>query len=339
MKKLAIIIPTGNRSRSIDGFLDATARACQRQNIDIIIYDSSKSDKTKNIVESYQFSGIKCLKYKHYDGEYDGFSLDTKVIDAIKDFHSQYDYLWLCCDGLIITIKDCYADLMKIMEENPDYVVVDTLFRCVRTKVLEEKYQEPMEFCRKHFKRMSVLGSTIFRSDVAFDLVRKYPLDESNYSLWLTIVPFHDISRRNFLAYFYCGDVFIYNTSGTNNSFWNKGGDAIKQWVYYYTKIVSCLPSKYDTLKLELYHMDLFDFHPFRIMSLLRMRGNGGLTIGKVWQYRKQLHMVSERSLMIYFMLSCCPKWLARYVVNKQYSRWWDNIAQFYRLAFLDIEE
>lgn len=338
MKKLGIIYPTCNRPASIEVLLSVMAAPCKKRDIEIIIYDSSNDDRTENVVQNYRFAKKTNVIYDRYTGKYDGFSIDTKVIDALKKYANRYEYLWIVRDGLVITIDKCYEDLEKIIDKRPDYIVVDSSFRYVQNHKSYREYREPVAFCRNHFQRMVTLGTTIFRNDVVRKLVEKYPLNNTNYSLWTCVVPFWDVAYRDFLTCSYIGDVFFYNPAGTTNSFWNKSGHAMEQWVFYYTRLISKLPEVYGDLREELYRLDLYDFHPFRLNSMLKMRGNGGLTWNIVREYRHLLPLVSSHKVIIYYVLSCVPKCIARYIVDHQYTCFWRNVIQFYRLACLDVE-
>lgn len=41
-----------------------------------------------------------------------------------------------------------------------------------------------------------------------YRMVNNYPINDTNYSLWQAVVPFHDIVNRNFNSIFICDNVF-----------------------------------------------------------------------------------------------------------------------------------
>ena len=61
--------------------------------VDIIIFDSSSDYKTAAVVDNYIIEGLTNLKYIRWQGKWDGFSLDSKVIDAYLMFWEEYEYL------------------------------------------------------------------------------------------------------------------------------------------------------------------------------------------------------------------------------------------------------
>lgn len=320
--KIGVIIPTCNRDESIKSFLEQKIEVFSRYNVDLIIYDSSDNDKTKNTVENFILKGYKILKYKYYEGIFDGFSLDHKIIKAYSDFYNDYDYLWICRDGLIINLEYIYELLYKAMKMDVDYIVVDSMFRCNKTKPFIKKYNECVEFCREQFHRIVTLGMLIVSKKAIYRMVNNYPINDTNYSLWQAVVPFHDIVNRNFNSIFICDNVFSYNVVNTKgNSFWNSNGRALEQWTYCWYKVISCLPEKYDNIKEFLYFLDMSDFHPFYLMSLLRMRGNNSLSLNKVKKYKNYILKVTNKPLIFFYIIAVIPKFICRNIIEHNKTR------------------
>ncbi|UIJ39545.1 glycosyltransferase (plasmid) [Desulfobaculum bizertense] len=127
--KLAIIIPTCDRAVAIESLLCNSAWQLKKYGIDLIIYDSSSNDETEALITNFHADGCDNVYYHRYEGKFDGFSLDHKLVQAYKDYVDDYDYIWLCRDGLIVTIDNCYKELFSAMNQKCDCIFVDASFR------------------------------------------------------------------------------------------------------------------------------------------------------------------------------------------------------------------
>ena len=53
MRKIAIVVPTYNRSADIELFINGTSFLMDYEDADLLIYDSSENENTKNVVFDY----------------------------------------------------------------------------------------------------------------------------------------------------------------------------------------------------------------------------------------------------------------------------------------------
>lgn len=316
---MVIVIPTCNRSASIDYLLFNSIKDLWYFGIDIVIFDSSSDRKTEAIVNNFILDGYDNVFYKRYEGLFDGFSLDHKVIEAYRQ-HLDYNYIWLLRDELVPNVGAIYNDMKKIANKKPDFIVVDASFRNGDIHCTKE-YDDCVEFFSENSVRIVTLGALILSGKMSETLINRYKIDDTNYTLWQAIVPFNYLAENKADMVLYFGDVFNYNAVGTLNSFWNKAGKAFEQWCYYWYKDISALPSIYDEYKADVLKIEMFDFHPFYLNSLLRMRGNGGLNMKLVRQYQDIIPHVCNTPLWKFRLAAKMPKWLARNLVNKPHSR------------------
>lgn len=317
---LAIVIPTCNQVAAIDYLLGTSLWQARRYGIDYIIYDSSDNDKTETLVRQYQLDGYKNVIYQRYTGEFDGFSLDHKIIAAYQQYLDQYEYLWLCQDGLIVNLLGCFEQIHKCMRNGNDIIIVDSSFRH-NGKQGFTQYDDPCDFFADLAQRIVTLGMLILSSDLAKKLIDTYPIDETNYSLWQMAVPFHYASEHPVSVVCYLGDVFLYNPVGTTNSFWNKAGKAMEQWAYYWHKVIMAMPDCYDAAKSEVLKLNMFDFHPFSLQSLLRMRGNGGLNLALIRKYQQYFPDICNTPRWKFHLAALMPRSVARVLVDRGNSR------------------
>ena len=331
---LAVIIPTCNRASAIDSLLFQSAYQLRKYGVDIIIYDSSEDDKTENLVRNFQLDGCWNVIYRRYEGSFDGFSLDHKIMDAYRDYLEQYQYLWVCRDGLIITPDTCMRQLCSYIQKGIDCIIVDAKFRN-GDEESETVYGdgEAQSFFQEQCIRMATLGTLIFSSKLIRTILEQIPLNEQTYSLWQMAAPLHYYAMAPFSVVGYIGEVFFYNTAGTANSFWNKAGKAMEQWAYRWYTVVTELPACYDAAKEEVLKIDMYDFHPFYLNSLMRMRGNGGLSVKIVRHNKEYLSHVSDTALWKYYAVALMPRWSARFLVDHQEGRIFRWLRKIYLLV------
>lgn len=331
-----MIVPTCNRSAAINHLLLKSAWNFKWYGVDLVIYDSSDDDKTAAVVKNFQIDGCDNLFYEYYDGIFDGFSLDHKIISAYKKYIRKYEYIWICRDGVIITIGGCYQEITKLCDKGFDCIVVDAAFRNGNKKIIRtyERAKQAPKFFREQAIRMVTLGTLIFSSELANKFIDKYPIDNSNYSLWQMIVPFYYYQTGEMKVASVIGDVFIYNDFGTLNSFWNKAGKAFEQWVFHWQNVISKLPHIYDCEKASVLKIEMYDFHPFNLSSLIRMRANGGLNISLVNKYKQYLSSISNTSMKKYYLAALLPRFVAALMIRFEDSKIMRNIKKIYSTAY-----
>lgn len=335
---MALVIPTCNRSKAIDSLLFQSAYQLRKYGIDIIVYDSSEDGKTESVTRNFQIDGCYNVIYKKYNGEFDGFSLDHKVMQAYIDFADEYKYIWVCRDGLIISIDACYDKLREYVQDNYECIIVDAKFRN-DDEESENKYTSNLDcvdFLANEGERITVLGTLIFSADLMKRIIKKYNIDDKTYGLWVMAAPFHYFADTPFKTVSYIGEVFFYNNAGTSNSFWNKAGMAMEQWCKRWFDIIDKMPEQYNNAKKEVMKIDMFDFHPFYVNSLMRMRGNGGLTPSIVKKYKQYIPFVCNTAIWKFYLVSVMPKFLAKYLSNNQGGRAFKFLRSFYLLGQSD---
>ena len=325
---LVVIVPTSNRPKSIDNFLLNCASDTKWLGIDVIIYDSSDDNKTEVITKNFRMDGYDNIYYDKYiyDGE---FSIDKKVISAYEKYANSYKYIWLCRDGFIITFSYFYNDLLYYINNKFNFVVVDSSFRNENKKISKE-YKNCKIFFKENSSRLTLLGSLIFSSDTIKDIIKICPISIKNESLWLMSAPLHYYSMKDMKVGLYIGNVFVYNIMATANSFWNVSGDGFKIWVGRWYDVINFLPEIYDNLKLNALKIEMYDFHPFYLMSLIRMRAHGGINIKIINKYKDKIPSVSNTSLKKFYFAAIIPKTIAKLMIDNYDSKFMIIIRRIY---------
>ena len=306
-KKLGIVILTCNRPERVKYYINRFSSIYASHGVDLIIYDSSDNNETKFAVEDCIQRGNNHLIYRQYVGIYDGKSLDTKVIDAYREYCDKYEYVWLCRDGLIVNFDDINTKLKSILSSDHDIVVVDSYFRTEKGVKGTKIYDDCRELLKDQCIRMVTLGTVIFSSNFVKKLIAECPVDHTNYTLWQAIAPFHYIASKPVKAISFYDNVFIYHPIRIRASFWNKSGNAVWQWGERWHDIVSSLPEVYSEEKEALFKIRMVDFDPFGTTQLFIMKANGGLKVSTVIKNKKYLKHVTDKAYWKIAIISLLP--------------------------------
>ena len=305
-QRLGVIVPTCNRPETIRFWLEFSGKRLWQYGVDLIIYDSSTDDKTKEITYGYIHAGYRNIKYVPYTGYYDGKSLDHKLIEAYKRYADTYEYIWLIRDGIAIAWDYFNEQLRYRFDRGDDLIVVDSDWRDIWGTGIQ-RYTRPEKLFEDQGIRMVTLGTMIVKSSFMMDVIEKIPVDDTNYSLWQMISVFQYYTDHRVRASSYTGNVFVYNPSGTISSFWNTNGKALWQWAERWYEVIHSLPDIYDAKKKKVYKIDMYDFHPFSIHTLALIKANNGLRVRDVNHYKPYFKYVHDRPIWQYYALALAP--------------------------------
>lgn len=122
MKDLAICIPTYERAKFIQEFLEICLPITEQFDIDVYIYDSSINYDTQIIVEEYQ-KNTGNLFYNRIDSDVHS---NVKVFNIYKQFskENRYKYIWLSSDYFRFESR-LIARLKELLNINYDVIVVN----------------------------------------------------------------------------------------------------------------------------------------------------------------------------------------------------------------------
>lgn len=314
----ATIIPTYNRPKAVKFLLEYAAPLYRRLGIDLIIYDSSSNNETFDVVKKIQSTGYYNVMYHRYTGEFDGFSLDHKLIQAYDDYAEEYDYIWLCRDGLIPVVDEILEKVRYYKKKGIDCIIVDTKSR-VNGLEMEQYYIDKSDcanFLLDQVTRLQTLGMLIFSGKFARRLLDTVPLDDTTYSLWQMAAPFHAFANGDCKVVFCTKNVFALNEYASTTHFWSKASKMMEQWAYRWNLVISNMPQEYEMVKEKCMMVYTVDFHPFTARNILEMRGYGGLNQGMVSKYKEYLPKVTMTPVWYFYVVAILPKCLARLVLR-----------------------
>ena len=312
---MAVVIVTANRYRAVDSWLYTSADGFYRMGVDIIVYDSSSDDKTEAVTRNFQIDGFDNVKYERWTGEWDGFSLDQKVIDAYKIFMDEYDYLWMMRDGLII-MPGCIEEIEKHLISEPDVLVVNDKWRSFKEKGSKE-YTNPVEMFSELCMEMTVLGVNIVKCKFIRNVLEEIPLERGKtYSLYQPIAFFRyfgnhpDINAKSAVM----ENLFSYNASASAKSFWSK--KTFEQWGNHWYNLICNLPSCYNRYKKDVLRIELWDFRPFSQERLMGLRSESAFSYSIYKEYKDILPKVCDTDIKLVFLIAILPSMIARYILR-----------------------
>ena len=310
-KRLGIILITANKPAVVHCFLQRIAHTAAELNVDIIVYDGSKNNDTKNITQMFTAKGFSNIKYQYYSALDKLNSIDRKVISAYEKYSDDYEYLWVTRDSLSINLDKVWAGIIDYMNAAVDLIVVDEKTRDYKnhgSKIYTDCTQYFVEQCHQ----TTILGASIVRSDVIKNIIKEVPLDmEKNFGIWQPISYLEYFAKHDFVAASWVGDLWVMmprtltrNKRGT--SFWHK--NTLWQWGERWYKAITSLPEVYDEFKPYVLKFELIDCKPFSLLFLANVRKLGGLDIFKVNKYKKYLPYVCDTPIWQFYVLSLIPR-------------------------------
>lgn len=315
-KKLAVIIPTANRPESIEYYLQTIIEKFDDYGIDFIVYDSSNDEKTKDIVKKYQKKGYGCLKYERFDGEYDGYAIDNKVIEAYKSHCDRYEYLWLMRDGLIINIPMCASTIYEFMVQKYDLIIINDYCRASNVVAPVTEYTDCSEVFRDQIHQMTALGMSIVSSAFIQKIIKNQPLDKTlNWGMWQPIAFYHYFAKHPAKIVSYIGTLFLPNIVTRKNAFWTR--HLLWQWAERWYTMIDRLPVVYNRYKPIAWRIEMSDFHPFWPWYLVSARAYGGLTWKKYFQNKEYLPYVCDTAKWKFIGALLLPSSLCRRMLEK----------------------
>ena len=98
MKRLAIAVPTYNRSKDIEYFIEQESFALGYEDVDLLIYDSSENEDTEQVVGKYLDDGFRNLIYIKYPSK---MPSNEKFFRIYMELGEQYDYIWMIHDHTV----------------------------------------------------------------------------------------------------------------------------------------------------------------------------------------------------------------------------------------------
>lgn len=320
---ITVIIPTYNRVNCIKTLFELCIIKYKGNLFLFEIHDSSETNEIQKLFLKYSKKCNCSIFYYRYRSN---TLVDNKAIEAIKKVGTKY--FWLLGDGNLVDFNKMEDILLKNRFIDYDVLNIDISQRrgylgqdknCIVNIVYE--YNNPVEFARKYFSRLTYWGSTIikvsFYKPILFsNLFNKYIKNEIPW--WIACVIFEAINYYksigiNFKLGTIYTDCLSYNP-GKKDHWWTQDE---KYYIYVFLKFnkaIELLPKLYNNEKkniIKFFRNDAL----VRNTYLLNLRSKGVLNYDSIKKYKKEIIKVDG---FYYKMIIFCiiPKRLASWIIK-----------------------
>ena len=305
MKDLAICIPTYERAKFIQEFLEICLPITEQFDIDVYIYDSSINNDTQIIIEEYQkITGN--LFYNRIDSDVHS---NVKVFNIYKQFSTEnrYKYIWLSSDYYRFDEKFIIR-LNKLLIENNDVIVVNNMDV---ERLNDREYKDVNTFFHDCAWWMTGYGATIlYINRVLGNADWKYYESEFlidkciNFShVGLYFCQLANIEEPRMFHYS-IKDRELYWSKLRSYSGWRN--ETFKISCYIWPNVINKLPPIY-TDKEKAISKFYINERAFKLNTMIGLRKDNIFNIKAYFKYYKFWKYSNETILMLFF-LSVCPR-------------------------------
>ncbi|MFV0238795.1 MAG: hypothetical protein ACK5H4_01975 [Lacrimispora sphenoides] len=309
--KIAICIPTYNRSQIIKEFLDRCLMDYVSFGIDIYIYDSSTNDETKDVVRLWrdQLNGLYYIRVPSC------LHANIKVFKIFQQqgFRKPYDFIWVCGDSLRFS-KKALSYVLKNAAFEYDMIEVNANDA---GKLGRRVYDDHNDYFRDCAWHLTLFGAVILNVKTMLSDV-----DWNDYELRYSSKEFINFSHVSFyfnkLASKEC---FKALHLSLNPSFFEIS--ALKEKSGWYDEMfyvmchgwvqtIKALPDCYKDKKEAMVNHGKYTI--FKALNLLKLREDGYFNMSIYKQYRCVWKEVCDIPIIKLYMIASMPVFASRYV-------------------------
>nr|WP_294492570.1 hypothetical protein [uncultured Anaerosporobacter sp.] len=299
-KELMIGIPTKNHPKYMQYYLAKTLVAAKKYGIDICIYDSSDDDSTKRIVENRIKKGYDNLFYYHFDP-----SIPPEVKMKRVLVESDYDYVWLCGDGIVLDIEKTISVIEKEIQKKRDVIV----FSFFDTYGPYNEYTDPLEMIIPTWNPCSLWGGVIYKGDLFTekewdDLFGVY----TENIHFVGLFDFFSTHKMNAVA---IKTEFFKDNPFKQEAVWVLNGRILEAETDFIPKAADDLPPMFDSVKPKVRRLFADNGDTFTMKKSWYLRRYNNLNLEKVFKYRKKIKSITDTKWIWFLFVSLVPKKLA----------------------------
>ena len=305
---LCILIPTYNRSDAVDYYLKNKLDCFRNLHIDVILYDSSKDDLTKNTAIKYMARGYDCLKYKYYKDPADDLYGTRKIADALLECANNYEYVWLCGDQAILMFEEYLFELSELFKNEIDVIHIYT------NKIGRNSdcYMDYKDFFLNFFWSMTHFCAFILSKRIIKKMdkwMTKYL--EMKCSMAIVFAIFAVLPSEKFkIAYinhvvYECSPYRTLSVAAQNKEMLKGYAEAISVGI-------DNLPMEYNNIKKSAKKTFCKNTGNFSWQSAIDLRSDGNLTFKNIQKYGKYLRDMTDVPFLWFYFWSIIPKRIAR---------------------------
>ena len=300
-KKMVLCLLTYNRAETVRTFIEKEIDVLREADIDLIVYDSSELDETKNIVETYNFQGYGNLYYKKTDSR---ISANVKFFNIAANINSTYEYVWLSHDHTVFE-SGAVKYLLECLNGKPDFIYLRK--QCLDYKCVIENDRN--EFAMKAAWQLGRFGAAIIRNDTFLKKIDwekmslKYLTDKrlnfSQIGLYLEQLSLMDNPHIMTVEFpretFY--DLFRFEKASWDN-------ETIRICLESWGEVISALPDSYTDKVSLLQTIDKYFLSKNKIVELKRTKQ---YDLKSYFKYKKWIRLIVPEMKKDFLMAAVLP--------------------------------
>lgn len=306
--KLAICIPTYNRSEIIEKVLAEELLASKDKSVDIYIYDSSENSETEQIVNKFLSQGFDNLVLRKVDSS---VHANEKVFMIYEEMeHSEYEYIWMIRDRSTIN-ESTFQYVLSAIETNYPLYVAHVQNNDYASSLLYDLDQFLIE-CAKVLTEFgaAIVSVKNFLKGTNWNFYKQKYLNPKNISFshmgyYLT----RSAELKNFVA---C-KLLIPRNGIKHDMTYGRSWESNKIQIVFegWGDIILSLPSVYKQKKSAIQTMTLNLVGKYSLLYS-RIKGNYGLF--SFFRYRKWMKLVKPELYRFYMLSAILPIWAIKYL-------------------------
>ena len=316
--KLVFCLLTYNRPEIVDIFLKKEIEMLYKAEIDLIIYDSSELQSTKEIIDKY--NKYNNLYYKKINSK---ISSNKKFFEVASDIDGKYEYVWISHDHTVFN-EPALKYIMHCLLKKPDFVYIRK--QCSGYKCIIEN--DLNEFALKAAWQLGRFGSAIIRNDTFLKKVDwkkmsvKYLDDKRlNFSqIGLYLEQLSYINNPNILTLEFPREAF-YDLFRFQKASWDH--DTIRICLESWGSVISELPDKiYDVKKI----MKTIDKYFLSREKIIELKKQNLYNAKMFFKYKKWIRLIIPERYRDFLIVALLP---SRMLNNKYLKK---NIQKINKL-------
>lgn len=313
LPKLAFCIPTYNRRKMVEEFLEQFASIFYRLGIDIFFYDSSEDNSTEISVKGWK-DVYQNITYIRTPPDWHANHKVMYIYEQYAQTHA-YDYIWICGDSVRHSEK-ILKQIIVLLNSGYDMVVINGIDK---GRIGMREYTDGNEFFQDCAWHMTLFGAVIVNVHTILEnapwsyIEEKYEIPERiNYSH--IGLYFESISRlAKFSAYHLAAGQEVWGSQLKGKAGWYQ--DAFQVLCEFWPSTINALPSYYTNKWAAINKLGYYSC--LRLWDFLIYRKGNVYNIHTFFRYRKILIGMSRlNTFQLWSLAFLNPKPAYYFAVN-----------------------
>lgn len=307
--KVCICIPTFNRYDCIEHLLNCYSPYFERDdNFDIFISDTSSDERVVPMLEMFKEEYPGRIAYDHYD-DYPDTTTDLKVYNSFEKIVDEYNYVYLCGDGLIVDIQEFIEIIHRYGEGTNKYDLIHfnpyINDSCVKYISGKRFLQECGWFST--YYGATVISTELLRRIEYINYVDKFR--NTGFMYWEGLISEIASEQEKIIAINH-SPTNPNPYKGVNSSYQPK--KFINFWVVNWNYVIDALPEYYDDVKAFVKKDIGNRLGLYRIHNLLILRNTQNLDFTDVMDKKDLFEAVANTPFGVISFISKLPLGVSR---------------------------